>query len=572
MAVSPAGAVKSSEGLSQPSTGSSNDLVTTEPTGDTPPWLDLLPSLASLGPGLEAFPGETADAFRDATMLLDTIDGPGFDVGPFNPFGFDSFENLDFSSLLRPPSRPRSPLSFALSTVATVPHPAPPLVPPLSLIAPQSIKTVVPSSAFSDSALYVASADFEFTKGFLLSHYRTSLAELVAIPGSSSSSSPPSSSNPSSNNLFLSLIPPAEKCPLLMLGILAWSAANLGARGPGNEAMKHLADQLVAVADEKLAEAFKKETEGATDIQWEPILAGVLMLVQTAICQGDVETWRLRLMQAALLVNRTGVIPTHMPRSSLAKQLLRNLLYHDVLSSSAQKEGPLLDYTTVQSERSSQRARLNEARGEGEEEEELDVLMGVAEPVFILIGRVTNLAWKKRSAMSGSGGGSVDDEALERFVEDLEKVRTELDGEKNELETLLQSRPDLDAHRCFHEVFCTAAYIFVNMMMEMPPTTLQILTLTARIIDEALPGLPSMHWVLFILQLNSTPLIAKGQPETDRQRCCRLYETFRRKHSFSNLERSRTVVEEVWRRNPDGRKFIAPETVLEEWNWCLNYA
>ena len=135
-----------------------------------------------------------------------------------------------------------------------------------------------------------------------------------------------------------------------MHSILSWSSANLAAAsstsppgsasgertagGGGNHsAMGSLSDELGALAEGLLEEVIPKldrrkrsqtgggdeESRGRTSnrgespqekqqevekVEFEPVLAGVLMLCQAAICRGDVEKWRERLRQVSPLHSR----------------------------------------------------------------------------------------------------------------------------------------------------------------------------------------------------------------------------------------------------------------------------
>ena len=67
------------------------------------------------------------------------------------------------------------------------------------------------------------------------------------------------------------------------------------------------------------------------------------MLTQAAICQGAVDLWRVRLGEAAHVIDLVGGVAQC--RTPLARQLVKNLLYHDVLSSTSRRDGLLLDYS-----------------------------------------------------------------------------------------------------------------------------------------------------------------------------------------------------------------------------------
>lgn len=120
--------------------------------------------------------------------------------------------------------------------------------------------------------------------------------------------------------------------------------------------MATLSDQLGHLADEEIsavlpdleAYAARRTNAGAGNREdppsnWEVLLAARLMLTQAAICQGAVDLWRVRLGEAAHVIDLVGGVQTC--RTPLARQLVKNLLYHDVLSSTSRRDGLLLDYS-----------------------------------------------------------------------------------------------------------------------------------------------------------------------------------------------------------------------------------
>lgn len=210
-----------------------------------------------------------------------------------------------------------------------------------------------------------------------------------------------------------------------------------------------------------------------------------------------------RSTQAAQIINLVGGV--RQCRSPLARQLVKNLLYHDVLSSSSRKDGLLVDYSflrTRDSVRDGGSAKTSPAsatpgEGDGEqdrldeedEEDVLDTLMGAAEgatypqcatsllltparppAVFLLIARITNLAKEKRQALKTSGGAIAEDD-LSMYMRKVEEIKYELEREKDRMDSFLvgacllslsplrcvlswrsAERPDLEPHRYFHEV------------------------------------------------------------------------------------------------------------------------
>ncbi|BGP18708.1 hypothetical protein JCM10213v2_006774, partial [Rhodosporidiobolus nylandii] len=481
------------------------------------------------------------------------------------------------------------------------------------------------AAAVSQAASLLISADFAFTRAYLLSHYTTSLAHVVSLAsatgeesstaGSSRSHSSDrpfshptarhSSSTTSGANLFLSLVPLAHRNASVMNAILSWSAANIAAAShartaeagegtDGHSVMATLSDELGRVAETSLEEEMRvlqqqlvaRERVGASAAHWEAILAARVMLMQlkvplqASICRGDVARWRVRLREAASVVSLVGGVAAC--KSALSRQLVRNLLYHDALSSTAAKEGPLLDWGALSGGRAG-RTGPRGAAAEGstpvsteDEEEDVEDEEGVLDTLFGIAQGT--LAKEKRQAVK-RGGDAVAEDDLALFLSKVEESRLELEREKERADALIADKPELASHRYLHEAFRLAALIYLNMILEMAPRALPMLLLTRKmlslvevIVSENLPGLCSMHWPLYIMHLNSTPLISPHASVDDRERSTRLFDAHMKEFSFLNTRRSRELVAEVWKRSTAGRSFVDPDDILHEWAWELNYA
>ncbi|BGP70839.1 hypothetical protein NBRC10513v2_004206 [Rhodotorula toruloides] len=457
------------------------------------------------------------------------------------------------------------------------------------------------------------------------------LVSLASAPSSDSSSSRPSSSSDRSQsrsctsrerertaataksarasaNLYLSLVPLAHRHTFLLHAILSWSAANLAAAsaarqqgaeapvpgqlpaGGGNSVVASLSDQLGHLADQGLVAALpaleayvaaraarvsdhsmSDETRRQKDLEevpqnWEAMLAAQLMLTHTAICQGAVDLWRTRMREAAQIINVVGGV--RQCRSPLARQLVKNLLYHDVLSSPSRNDSLLVDYSALRTRepaRDGGTAKTSPASatpGEGDseqdrldeedEEDVLDTLMGAAEGARLPPHLPhTSLAKEKRQALKTSGGTIAEDD-LSTYMRKVEEIKYELEREKDRMNAFLVDRPDLEPHRYFHEVFRLAPLLYLEMLLELPPASYPILllvrkmlSLTEPIVSESLPGLCSMHWPLFLMHPNSTPLVSPHSSLTDRARSTRLFDRHMDEFTFMNTKRSRALIDEA---------------------------
>lgn len=110
-----------------------------------------------------------------------------------------------------------------------------------------------------------------------------------------------------------------------------------------------------------------------------------------------------------------------------------------------------------------------------------------AAAVFLLVGRITSLAKEKRQALLSSYGGVAEDE-LASFMRQVDELRTELEREKERMDAFLVERPDLEPHRYFHEVFRLAALVYLEMLLELPPTSYPILLLVRKMLSLVSSG------------------------------------------------------------------------------------
>jgi len=282
--------------------------------------------------------------------------------------------------------------------------------------------------------------------------------------------------------------------------------------------MAHLSEQLGHLADSGLQEALpaldayaaareqraregqERDPDDADEPPWEAMLAARLMQTQAAICSGSVELWRVRMRDAAKVVELAGGVRAC--RTPLARQLVKNLLYHDVLSSTATRDGLLVDYASLSrpAPSSSSGAPSPDEDDERDEDEALDTLMGVSEPVFLLLGTITQLGKDKRQAIKRDGG-AIGEEELGALLRRVEDIKRELERERERMDGFLlgasspsnafdvaadprrrSERPDLEPHRYFHETFRLAALLYCEMLLEQPPRALTVLLLVRKML------------------------------------------------------------------------------------------
>lgn len=128
-----------------------------------------------------------------------------------------------------------------------------------------------------------------------------------------------------------------------------------------------------------------------------------------------------------------------------------------------------------------------------------------------------------------------------------------------------------------HEAFRVASILCVRAcILAAPPCSIgvrllvrQNLHLLETMYEQDLPGFASAHWLIFITALCSCPGDGDDAELDDRARIARLYEATIGDLGFRNVERSRQVVHEVWKRNQEGRLFVDWLDIVQEWEWEL---
>uniref|UniRef100_A0A0K3CPX2 FGENESH: predicted gene_29.4 protein n=1 Tax=Rhodotorula toruloides TaxID=5286 RepID=A0A0K3CPX2_RHOTO len=515
--------------------------VDNKSTGSSPPF-DLFALLRSPSPGAHPFSAALNQP------ILDNLALPG---------STEASSSLDLQMVATKAVDADRPRSCCFSDAVAQ-----------AQVTPQSDQPL--PVAVNQAASFLASADFAFTQSYLLSHFTLLHKPRARAHGCDSEirsrirQSLPLARPPRASPYLPPACHPLVERRQPRSGIGGQAArcrstcpGQLPAGG-GNSVVASLSDQLGHLADQGLVAALpaleayvaaraarvsdhsmSDETRRQKDLEevpqnWEAMLAAQLMLTHTAICQGAVDLWRTRMREAAQIINVVGGV--RQCRSPLARQLVKNLLYHDVLSSPSRNDSLLVDYSALRTRepaRDGGTAKTSPASatpGEGDseqdrldeedEEDVLDTLMGAAEGARLPPHLPhTSLAKEKRQALKTSGGTIAEDD-LSTYMRKVEEIKYELEREKDRMNAFLVDRPDLEPHRYFHE-----------MLLELPPASYPILLLVRK--------------MLSLMHPNSTPLVSPHSSLTDRARSTRLFDRHMDEFTFMNTKRSRALIDEA---------------------------
>ncbi|WVR07312.1 hypothetical protein IAU60_004353 [Kwoniella sp. DSM 27419] len=400
----------------------------------------------------------------------------------------------------------------------------------------------------------------------LLSYFHDSLSRLVSITDDDA---------PSAFESFTKLAGmtagrgPAGQA--LHFSILAWAARHAVNRGQSKyeAASEKFSGRSMHMLDSRMEELFDKkgkerplsdaERDPDTDHEKMTLLAAALMIMQFKICRGDIFGFNNLVQHLTRLVPFVFRPSVHeLQPDSMHTSFFENLLYHDVLGSCIVTQAPMIPDAIVQ-------------HFSGTGLDTLHTLTGVSLPLFSRMHRLSGLHRLRRSR-KGKGWS---DEDLVDVVQPALALEAELAVEKKRLDDLVLAKPHIQSHRYLHEAFRTACLLQLHgFVLGEPPCSLNIrllvrqaLSLLEAMCDESLPGLCSAHWVIFMAALCA---VSGGQEEEaldDRDRIERIYEDVYAEFGFRNVERSRKIVHDVWKKNADGTMFVDWIDVLVENDW-----
>ena len=190
----------------------------------------------------------------------------------------------------------------------------------------------------------------------------------------------------------------------------------------------------------------------------------------------------------------------------------------------------------------------------------LNTLTGACFPVFCRFNRIATLASQRRQKSRGQstrrpGDESVlwSDEELYDLVSSAREIEEELKEDKKQMEAMVKSKlpasisfdipdkPSLSSHRFLHEAYrITGLMALRSFVLCEPPSSFgihllvrQSLSLLEEMWEKNLPGLCSIHLVLFVTALccckSDSAASQDGETggDADCQRIERLYENMR---------------------------------------------
>ena len=306
-----------------------------------------------------------------------------------------------------------------------------------------------------------------------------------------------------------------------------------------------------------------------------------LIVVGFFVCQGDVSQWWTCFAKCTEIAKRSGGLKNlciDLDHSNDIKFLVSNFFYHDIMSSHAFSHGtiiPLRQYTEV-----FEPGFFDSSYG-------IDPLQGCLNPVYMLLAEELEVRAAMRSRLqrlesllNGELGAEDDPDILLEFemmrilyLEYCELVAQQVEEKLQSCvidETLLAActEEEVKMHRQIFTVFKLACKLYwVLFIKGLPPKANELQLLLVQLMDRIDKLVESKMIVVLCFPL----VIACSACYTkhDRRRMEIIFSKVIGKCPIHNVQRAWVVVQEVWKRSPNGELTVDWADICEDWGWQL---
>lgn len=307
-----------------------------------------------------------------------------------------------------------------------------------------------------------------------------------------------------------------------------------------------------------------------------------LVLLGFFICQGDTHQWWICFEKCHELIERCGGLEKlceDFNYSNDIKFLVSNFFFHDINASHAFVHGPLIE--------SHQYHRVFR-NGFFDSEYGVDPLQGCLNPVYLLLVEELEIRTVMRSRkmrldslLNGELVAEDDPGILHEFdvmrrqyLEFCADMKSQLEPKIANCQidpaTLARTEKfEREIHIETFAVFKLACQLYwVLYIKEVSPTSNELQLLLIELMDRIKTVVDSRMVVMLCL-----PLVMAGvacSTKLDRRRLKKAFLLIMEKSPIKNVRKAWVVVQEVWKKNPDGDKTLDWADVCEELGWELN--
>lgn len=396
-------------------------------------------------------------------------------------------------------------------------------------------------------------------KGFFLyEYYVETLSRKISIAPTSQDES---------NSYQKVFLPLAHKDEGVLFALLAWSCFALGGKWT-QEGMQYIDAAL------KHLEAHHSHGQGRHAKSRDLLifkLASLLIMCSAEICRGDVKRWPLFLSWGLrILADNGGIFKFNNDKEE--RWLITDFAYHDLLASSLMGRRPY--FPTHEYGRF---FKMLHPRGQSG----LNPLLGVSKMLYPMIGDISTMAFESRRAsermmrlLDSDLGGAERTQvtaAVQQLLEKCRRLDTQIDAAKPEVADLVNlTDQELEHQLSIFETFQLTAKLFLRQAvlrcaprhLESQLLTIDLLKCIDILIDT--PAQASLVFPVFMAGIHAFT-------EKDRITMVARIDRFLQSYAVTNIDRVRTLVEQIWKENPTGDVSVDWFRTLEKFEWDLNF-
>jgi transcriptional activator protein UGA3 len=407
----------------------------------------------------------------------------------------------------------------------------------------------------------------------LYDYYRDRLAGIMSIV-------------PDESNYYTKVfLPMATVNKGVLYSIMAWAGYHMGGdfEREGSKYMEKALDYIKATPIKTDSDALQR-------------LANLLIMCGAEICKGDVKKWPVFLQWGSKIIrDRGGLYKFNQDKEQ--HWLISSFAYHDILASSTSERGTYFsveDYDNF---------IVNFGFG-------VDPLQGIVKPLFNIIGEISTLATEAKRLLKISsnslGYGIMNDEddddkkvdhdtdvpgidtpdsvdsdstkkytkysSLLQIMQKASNMENKINNVKPDPEDLGQfTNEELELQLTLFELFQLTAKLHLRQsVLRLNPSSLEtqfILCELLKCLDIVLKSSveSSLCFPLFIAGMNCTT-------KKDRRMMLERFNDIIQRYSFRNLERAKTVMEQVWMIDPSGTRCVDWYEIVKRLGWDLSFA
>ncbi|RDW26192.1 fungal-specific transcription factor domain-domain-containing protein [Yarrowia lipolytica] len=356
----------------------------------------------------------------------------------------------------------------------------------------------------------------------MLQYYEEKLSRMICV------------ASDQDNHFVQIFLPMAHHNAAVLHSIVAWSSFHSG--------KADLQDTGMAALDKAVTLTKNQITNNTFD---HSTIAALLLCCSAEVCKGDLRNWKKFLNMSAAIIRNYGGLSKFLNDKNL-RWIATNFAYHDLVASSSHHRGPLFG-------RAEYEQLLQGGQG-------IDPLLGICREPYQMIAEVSQLANELSGNEEMTSSTLTTEANILQTAQRLEHQIRILTP--NLADTMTLSDEECTLHKHLFEIYQLTALIHLKRtIFKLPSTSLEMRVwgrklscLLDLVLGSAVEG--NLCFPLFIAGLNILP--------SQRHAYLSKFKEFATRNKARNLLNSISTVEECWKRDAGGEKYVDYYVVLKE--------